>query len=363
MTKNKLALGVLAGAAALGLNGPATTQQVSALPASSEIAISGFSAASQPVFAAASAPAPFAAVLGAPGPSAGDLFTTAPLKLTAGGQSWSVGYRSQSRAAAPASFARSNPRWPAVTGAPQASRGDGGSGALSLAYQTSSWHLGAELQASAPGEKALAMDRQSYGVEAFAAFAPPGGLRILAATVGSASESGPAPGALGLGALEPKREVKSYGKSVQLGWEIEVAGASSLMPFARVDAFDTTLAPYAEARGPLPPEYYQIEDHVRVARIGIEGAAYATDNFRLWLRGNWGHRTDGNLVENTGKLFSFYTGFADPGLGASRDWGEAGFGLGWRIQPGMTINASVGGASDGDQNPTVSGAFGLNWRL
>ncbi|MFO1187610.1 MAG: autotransporter outer membrane beta-barrel domain-containing protein [Alphaproteobacteria bacterium] len=366
MTGNKISLGVLAGAVVLGLNGPATTQQLSASASGAEIAALN---QAQPGFALVGALPAFGsdgfgwmrAPQLAPAPT---LFTSAPLPLPGADQKWSVGYRSTQRPTRPQRFVRAQPGWSAVVATAAPLPAGGAAGSASLTYQSpASWHLGAGIEASVASAPALGVagGRQGYGIEAFAAFAPPGGLRVLASSVGAAAQSHPAPGA-SLVAAEPPRDVKAYGKSVQLSWEFDLYGASSLMPFARVDAFDTTLAPYAEARGPLPAEYYQTEDHVRVARIGIEGAAYAADNFRFWLRGNWGHRTQGTLAENTGKLFSFYTGFADPGLGAARDWGEAGIGLGWQIQPGMTIQASVGGASDGERDATVSGAFGLNWR-
>jgi outer membrane autotransporter protein len=135
------------------------------------------------------------------------------------------------------------------------------------------------------------------------------------------------------------------------------------MPFARVDAIKATIEPYAEAISPLPAEYYATQEHQRVARFGIEGIARPAQNIKLWLRGNWGHRTSENPVETTGKLVGLFTGFTVPRTSGSQNWAEAGLGLGWRLQQGMLLQASVGGASDGKANPSVSGALGLSWRL
>lgn len=365
MIRNRISLGVLAGAAILGLNGPATTQQISQSAGRMDdltLALGEAPVSSLGTLHPLAESSGFDWIQRAQPASA---VTFSASRLAAGDRKWLAA----SRPSAVPSPRLARPRfgWSAVAGAPPLSRGNAGIGHYEFADRSgSSWHLGAGLNSEASQENTVSPGlaaREAYGVEAFAAFEPPGGLRIFAATVGSAAETRAAPGTLGrLGAPERKRSAKSYGKSVQLGWEIEVAGASSLMPFARVDAIDTTIAPYAEATGPIPPEYYQVKDHVRVARVGIEGIAYAAENLRLWLRGNWGHRTEGAMDANTGRLVGFYTGFADPGTGAGRDWGEAGLGLGWQIQPGMTLQASVGGASDGVRDATVSGAFGISWR-
>ncbi len=221
-----------------------------------------------------------------------------------------------------------------------------------------------ELQLNDTGSES---DQSFWGVNSFASYEPSGlPLRVYAGVVASWLDEELVRGYLnGVTPVSSRgqRDGNAFGGAVQAGWEYGVSQSLSVMPFAGYQISHIRLDGYSESGGPFPAVFNEVSETAHVGRVGAEVTNWFGGRTALWGSVAYAHQFDDDGLTSSGSVPTLGSSFSFTDRSSDRDWGELKVGVSGRLSERFSANLSVDVASDFDDEPSLGGILGFDYKI